>query len=129
MSWLLPNWITGYDEENYAAGKEAGKKNAQITRDLQARDLITEDNARIAALHYADSDAYDPEADIEGEFGKGIDEGAANIRNGVGATINAVAITPLKLIPWQLWLIGLVLAAWKLGLLDGVFKGFVKRAR
>lgn len=128
MSWL-PDWVTGFDRENYEAGLEADRKNAAITEDLRRRQLISEDDARTAQLHYAQSAAYDPDAAINEAFLEGLDDGADNIRGAVGGTIDTVLGTLLKTIPWQLWLIGLVVAAWKLGLLDGVFKGFVKRGR
>ena len=128
MSWL-PNWLTGHDETAYQEGLEADRKNAAITEDLKRRGLITDADYQIAQEHYAAAAAYDPDAAIQDAFEEGWDEGADNIRNAVGSTINAVVGTPLKLIPWQLWLAAGIYLAFRLGLFDGVLKGVLKKGR
>ncbi len=66
----------------------------------------------------------DVDQEVDDAFWEGFDDGANNIRHGVGSTINTAIGTPLKLIPWQLWLAGAVWGAWKLGLLKGVLGRF-----
>lgn len=118
MSWL-PDWITGFDRANYEAGVEADRRNADITEDLRRRGLITEGEAQASRVNYAE---IDPDEEIDQAFLDGLDEGASNIRNFAGDTINTVVGTPLKLIPWQVWLAAALYAAWYFGLLKGVLK-------
>lgn len=66
----------------------------------------------------------DIEGDVRAAFQEGLDDGAGNIRGSIGGTINALVATPLKIIPWQLWLAGALYLAWRLG----AFKGLLKRA-
>jgi hypothetical protein len=114
MSWL-PNWLTGFDSANYDAGIEADRRNAQITEDLKNKGLITEAEAAQSQQRYTASENYDPYGAIDDAFSQGLDEGAANIRRTVGGAINGIAITPLKIIPWQIWLAGGLYLAWRLG--------------
>ena len=44
-----------------------------------------------------------------------------------GGTINAVFKSVFGVIPWQLWLIGLIVGAWYLGLFNGLLKGTLKK--
>lgn len=114
MSWL-PDWLTGFDSANYQAGIDADQRNAQITEDLRRKGMITDAEAAQSDQRYADSQAYDPHGAIDQAFGQGLDEGAANIRKGIGGAVNGIVGTPLKLIPWQLWLAGALYLAWRLG--------------
>ena len=57
------------------------------------------------------------EAQVGEAFAEGWNEGASNIRNGTGSVVGTLISTPFKLIPWQLWLIGLLYLAWNFGLL------------
>jgi hypothetical protein len=41
-------------------------------------------------------------------FGEGFNEGVDNVRNFLSKSINVGIGTPLKLIPWQVWLLGAV---------------------
>jgi len=59
----------------------------------------------------------DVDAEVNDAFQDGLKEGAGNIRGGIGGTLNALVVTPLKIIPWQFWLAGAVYLAWRLGLL------------
>lgn len=129
MSWLIPDWVTGFDRENYEAGLEADRKNLELQRKLNAAGKVTDDDLAISEGRYLESVSYDPDEEIETAFGEGIDEGADNIRGGLTSTINTVIGTPLKLIPWQVWLAAALYGAWRLGLLDGLLKGVLKKAR
>lgn len=77
--------------------------------------------AQVAA-NYAAQDATDPDAAIAGAFWEGWNEGTDRVRNGIGGTINTAIGTPLRLIPWQIWLAAAVFAAYKLGLFKGLLK-------
>jgi hypothetical protein len=105
--------------DDIAAGEEADRRNRELTEDLRRRGLITEDEYQTALDHYAADDAAGYYEDqLQRDFELGLDEGAANIRGFVGGTINTVVGTPLKLIPWQLWLILGLWLAWQLGWLN-----------
>lgn len=113
---FLPDWVTGFDRENSEAGLEADRRNAELTEDLRRRQLISDQEARESQQRINDSLSYDPDDAIGEAFGEGFDDGADNIRGAVGSTINAAVGTPLKLIPWQLWIALALYGAWKLGL-------------
>ena len=109
MPWYLPDFVTGHDEENYQAGLEADRKRQALNAAKHAErgdawySSTLENDKRSAGI--ADGSGRSPEEFISEGFSEGIDDGARDIRNGVGNAINAVALTPLKLIPWNLWLI------------------------
>ena len=67
--------------------------------------------------------------DIDQAFLDGLDEGADNQRGIFTGTINTLIGTPLKLIPWQVWLAAALFGAWKLGLFNDLLKGVLKKAR
>ena len=58
-------------------------------------------------------------SDVAGEvrnaFNTELNARANNVRDFAGDTIGFSILTPLKLIPWQVWLIGLAWAAWQFG--------------
>lgn len=122
MSWL-PDWLTGFDREEYEKGLEADRKNREITEDLHNRRLISDTDYQAALDNYDAAAEYDPDEDISNAFSQGFDEGADNIRNFLGDTINTTVGTPFKLIPWQVWLAGALYLAWQLGLFKGLVKG------
>jgi hypothetical protein len=116
MSWI-PNWILGTDpEDDEARGRAADDANAALNKRMHEQGL---DRGRIE----------DASAEIDQAFLEGLDDGAENIRNTVGGTINTVVGTPLKLIPWQVWLAAALYAAFRLGLFDGLLKGVLKKSR
>ena len=119
MSWL-PDWITGYDRTAYEEGLQADAKNRALTEDLRNRGLITEQDYRAAQQHYDASAAYNPDAEITDAFDEGLNDGAANIRNTIGGAINLGIGTPLKLIPWQVWVALAIYVAWRLGAFNGI---------
>jgi hypothetical protein len=119
LTWLK-DAVTGFDREEYEASQEADARNRQLTEDLKSRGLISEQDYDQSIKNYNDSASYDPDKEIGKAFGQGIDEGAANIRNLAGDTINAAIGTPLKLIPWQVWLAAALYVAWRLGLFNGI---------
>ena len=125
MSLLLPDWLTGHDEENYQAGLKADRDRQELNRKKKAaidaailygEDWYGEDrygpgwfkatvdnDARGAGI--ADGSGRTPDEFIADGFEDGFNEGATSIRTGIGSAVSAVVLTPLKLIPWNLWLI------------------------
>ena len=124
MSWL-PDWLTGFDRANYNAGLAADEKNRQLTEDLHNKGVIDDKDYKAAIDSYDAAAAYSPDAAISEDFNKGLDEGAANIRGAVGGTVNSLISTPLKLIPWQLWVLGGLYAAFRLG----AFRSLLSKSR
>ena len=125
MAWYLPDFITGHDAENYAAGLEADRKRQELNKKKQAEieaatkygeswydedrygpswyKATVDNDARSAGI--ADGSGRSPEDFIAEGFEQGANEAAAKIRRGIGSAVSAVALTPLKLIPWNVWLI------------------------
>jgi hypothetical protein len=117
--------ISGHDEENYLAGLEADRKRMELNRKKQDQieaatkygeswydedrygpnwfKATVDNDARSSGI--ADGTGRTPEEFIEEGFDEGFDEGATAIRSTIGSAVSAVALTPLKLIPWNLWLI------------------------
>lgn len=125
MPWYLPNFITGHDEENFQAGLEADRKRQELNKKKQAEieaankygdtwyeeqgykpswyKATVDNDARGAGI--GDGTTRSAEEFIAEGFEQGANEAAASIRNGIGSAVSAVALTPLKLIPWNVWLI------------------------
>ena len=125
MSWL-PNWLTGYDEDNVAAGNDATEKLRALNAKKNAENPEVFTDEWLAETERNLSDDYiDPNRaaeEIDGAFWEGWNEGADKIRNGIGSTINTAAGSAFRIVPWQVWVIGLGFAAWKLGLFKGLLK-------
>jgi hypothetical protein len=49
--------------------------------------------------------------EVNESFVEGLQEGVANIRNRIGAATQFAVTTPLKLIPWQVWVIAAIALA------------------
>ena len=125
MAWYLPNFLTGYDEENYASGLEADRKRQDLNKKKQDKiaaaikygeswydedsygptwyKATVDNDARSAGI--ADGSGRSPDEFIADGFKQGADEAAARMRKAIGSTVSAVALTPLKIIPWNVWLI------------------------
>lgn len=119
MAWL--DFFTGSDTEETQATIDA--TDAALARE-NARDRNRYGDAWFAQVEQNRRAAYisDVNSEVHLAFGEGFEEGASNIRGAIGGTVNAVVTTPFRVIPWQLWIAGLLFAAWKLGLLDGLLR-------
>lgn len=119
MGWFQ-KLVLGVDlDEEQKRQEELDRAHAARNRELFDRGLWTEEDYNGAEQRRLETVITDPEAEVYDAFRQGLDEGAANIRGAVGGVVNTVVTTPLKLIPWQLWLIGGVFLAWKMGLFRG----------
>ncbi len=125
MSWL-PDWLTGFDRENYEAGLEADRRNAELNRQLHDRGKITDDNYAAVQLHDA-ADEIDADAEINDAFDDELDRRTGAVSGFVGGGINAFLKSVFGVIPWQVWILGLLAAGWYLGLFNGVLKGSLKK--
>jgi hypothetical protein len=129
MSWL-PDWITGFDRDNYEAGQRAdaalqvlNQKKALQYEDDYGAEFADEWRAETAKnMAISDRQLANPDEQIEGAFWEGWNEGGDAIRNGIGSTINTTTGSIFRLIPWQVWLAGAAYGAFKLGLFKGLLK-------
>jgi hypothetical protein len=113
---FLPDWLTGFDRENFEAGQRADAANAAITRNLYEQGKIDAATLQEAENHYA-SGNIDPDYEIEAAFDEGLQEGAANVTAVIskpfeiaGTAVGSV----LKALPWWLWIAGLAFLAFYL---------------
>jgi len=123
---FFPDWLTGLDRNNVDAGNKADTLNRQLTEDMKSKGLISEQDYNTAIKHYDASASEDVDEEINQASLEGLNQGAENIRNSIGATINLGIGTPLKLIPWQVWLAAGLYVAWRLGVFNGIL-GKVRR--
>jgi hypothetical protein len=122
MGWFQ-KVIYGVDlDEEQARGDRADAELAALNRRELDEGTWTQDIYDVAERQRLESLTGDVQAQVGDSFEQGWNEGADNIRNTVGSTINTVVGTPLKLIPWQLWLAGAVYLAFRLGLLNKLFQ-------
>jgi hypothetical protein len=129
MSWL-PDWLTGFDRDNYEAGQRADAALAALNAAKATQYQDTYGDAFAAEWlaetkrnqEISNEQLTNPDAQITGAFWEGWNEGAEKIRNGIGDTVNTGVGSIFRLIPWQLWLAGAVYGAWRLGLFKGLLK-------
>jgi len=115
MSFLgtIEGWFTGVDinaEQQKANTLDA--ELARINEEAYQRGHIDDSVYQQTRQHIDQqtADSQDYAGQVGTAFGEGIQEGAANIRRGIGATINSIVGTAFRIVPWQLWVIGLVVA-------------------
>jgi len=127
MSWI-PNWILGTDpDEDERRGRAADDANAALNKQMHDQGLLTDNEYAQARANIERGRINDAGAEIDQAFLEGLDDGADNVRGVFTGTINTVVGTPLKLIPWQVWLAGGLYLGWRLGFFDGLLKGWLKR--
>lgn len=114
--------FTGIDSE--AEQERSDRLDAEL-RALNERDRLKrgEDWFAQAQAHVDGGAINDVSGEVNDAFWEGWDEGADNIRNTVGGTINTVTGSAFSVIPWQLWLGAGLWLAWHFGL----FKSFLKK--
>jgi hypothetical protein len=119
MSWL-PDWLTGFDRENFERGQQADNANAELQKSLHDRGLISDENYQISLDHYAADDAFDPDEQIVGAFDDELADRTKAVRDFASGAIGASLKATLGLIPWQVWLGVAGYVAWRLGVFNGV---------
>lgn len=111
---------------------EEQKRNDELNAQLAAENLRSRDKYAaeygegFADNYYAQAEAHRLEgnfSDVSGEvsqaFDEGLAQGADNIRNAVGNTINRTVGSAFSIIPWQVWIAAGVFAAFYFGLIPG----------
>jgi hypothetical protein len=122
MSWFQ-KIIYGVDlDEEQARQNELDAQLKAMNDDALARGIYDQSTWDAAEAHRTQTYLPDVAGDVSKAFDTGWNEGAANIRNTIGSTVNRIVSTPFKVIPWQVWLIAAAFGAWKLGLLDGIVR-------
>lgn len=117
MAWNLLEFVPGFGTA------KAERESAEADAKLEALNRNQLNSGKLSMQTYEEMQRniergriVDAPGQVSEAFWDGWDEGADNIRDFTGSVINTAVGTPLKLIPWQIWL-GLGLwAAWKLGL-------------
>lgn len=99
QSWL-PDWVTGLDRENVAAGEAAANKVAI----LNAAENYGPAYDAAVALNASRSQIGDVDTEINNATSEGFNDGVRNVRGTIG---NVVSV-PFRIIPWQLYVIGAV---------------------
>lgn len=119
MAWLgLDKLFLGTDLE--AEQQRSNALDAQLKAEndkLLARGVWTdEDYAKYLDDLNRKESAYNQNVDSEvnAAFVEGLNDGVANIRDKIGKATTFAVSTPLKLIPWQIWVIGLAVLAFYL---------------
>jgi hypothetical protein len=120
MSWL-PDWVTGFDRQNYEAGVAAEKKSQQLNEELYAQGAIGSVAHEQARKHYEADFAYDPGQEIDKAFNDELSARTGAVRGAVGGGINAIFKSVFGSIPWQVWLGVALYIAWRVGLFNGIF--------
>jgi len=118
------DFFTGIDSEEEQARQD--KLDAALRAENEKdRAKYGEDWFAQASAHVDQGAIPDVAGEVDDAFWDGWNDGADNIRKGVGSTIDTVVGTPLKLIPWQLWVAGALYLGWQLG----AFKGLLAKVK
>ena len=110
MSWL-PDWLTGFDRENYEAGVAADAQNAGLNRRLHERGRIDDATFEQVLDHDAADDINDPDAEIQYAFDEELGQRTGAVRDAASGGISAFMRATFGIVPWQVWLAGLAIAA------------------
>jgi hypothetical protein len=122
MSWFQ-KIIYGVDLDAEQARQNELDVQLKAMNDKALSDGVYDQSTYDAAeAHRAQTYLPNVAGDVGAAFDTGWNEGAANIRHTIGATVDGIVVTPFKVIPWQVWLIAAGFGAWKLGLLDGILR-------
>lgn len=121
------DFFTGIDSEQTQTDLDTtDAKLADLEADYQRRHAeqlgqagIDERNAVFQA-HQRDSHIDSVTGEVNAAFDEGLKEGAGNIRGTLGETFNKLVLTPLSIIPWQIWLVAALYLAWTSGLLKPI---------
>jgi hypothetical protein len=117
---LLPDWLTGYDRENFDKGIAADKANAQIEQELADQGKIGSLALKQAQSHYAADLAENPDAEITGAFNDQLASETKTVADFGGGFINAGVKGILGSVPPQVWIAVALYVAWRLGLFKSV---------
>lgn len=106
MAWLgLDRLFLGVDlDEQQRLGEERDALKAQQDLDRLNRGIYSPTTYQTVRERADAAATGDVTAQVNEEFGKGLDEGISNVRGTIGSIIDAAVFTPLRLIPWQVWL-------------------------
>ena len=107
----IESFFTGVDiDAEQARSDAADAELARINDAAFERGRIDEPTYQATRLHIDEQHAasQDLSGQVAGAFGEGIQEGADNIRLGLGGAINKIIGTALRIVPWQVWALAAV---------------------
>ena len=117
MSWYLPDFLTGKDSANEAAGAAADAKRKELNAAKRAErgeawyaETVAND---VKSEGIADGTGRTSDEFIADGFAEGFDDGVTSIRDTIGSAVST--LNPLRLIPWNVWLIGGVILFFYMG--------------
>ena len=124
MGWLSRTFYgVDLDEEQLRQDRLDAELAALNERKRAERpDIYSDDWYEEAENNRRASFISDVDGEVRDAFNTEVTERAANFRDFAGDAVNAVVVSPFKLIPWQVWLAAAVFAAWKFGLFKGILK-------
>jgi len=118
------DFFTGIDSEEEQARQD--KLDAALRAENEKdRAKYGEDWFAQASAHVDQGAIPDVAGEVDDAFWDGWQDGADNIRNGIGSTINTVTGSAFSVIPWQVWLAGAAYIAWQMG----AFKGLLAKVK
>lgn len=126
MAWL--DFFTGSDTEaDQAAMDRADAWNAARNKQLHDEGKMSDANYEIAVQHINEGH-IDVEAEVNGAFKEGLDEGYDNVTGAIKTTLAAPFKFAFASIPWHFYLVGGLVLFWYMG--GAVFiKGIFKKGR
>lgn len=111
------DFFTGVDSEQVQADLDRTDAALERLNKEKASRLAEQQGQEAADKYYAEfqkhqDDSYiaDVEQEVNNAFHEGLEEGADNIRGGIGKTVGAVLKAPFQLVPWWI-LLGAAVAA------------------
>jgi hypothetical protein len=107
-------------------GRDLDNKLDQVNRVAFERGLVSQADYDKTSARLAQSSMdvllENPDSSPWAGFKEGWKEGADNIQSGIKKTLAAPFNFTLGAIPWQVWLLVGGYIAWRMGLLDGIFR-------
>jgi hypothetical protein len=122
MGWLSRTFYGVDLDEEQARQDRLNTQLATLNQRSLERGTWDEATFEEAEQHREQSYISDVQAPVRDAFNTELNNRAANFRDFAGDAVGAVALTPFKLIPPIVWLIGIAFLAFKFGLFDGLFR-------
>jgi hypothetical protein len=122
MAWYDRILTGGLDPEaDQKRGEDAEAALREDNKKKLASGAWDQQQYTIATQHIDAGVVNDAQGQVYEQFGVGFDEGAANINDIIGKGITGAISTPLKLIPWQAWVLLAIFLGFKFNLFGNLF--------
>lgn len=112
MAWFgLDKLILGVDlDAEEARGRQLDADKDKLDAQRQESGYWTQETYDLARDQSATGQTGNVTQEVNTAFGTGFQEGADNVRTTIGGTINGTVGQVFRLIPWQVWVLGIVAA-------------------